>query len=902
MKHNVRSFVLLACFFLPLSFLHAQSPNDYINPLNVNLQYLEHLVKIKIDSVREDHDLTPLYNDSILYVAAKDHAEYLKRERLTGHYQKQFPDKETPAKRVEYYGGKNYRVGENAISIYVLVPTRYKHKKGKDKPHTAETYNQAANDMVIGWVNSPGHFTNIITPTWQITGMALEFDEKSKNIKGVQKFAFVPGKYSFADNTRLFPYSEDIKIVPPADFGDISTNQQNLKKQSFPWEIKYTDSEKKCKDCFLEPEENKRIKLVFEPEDKLLRFFTDDVELAKQLFKKKKDGAALEIVEYQPFDCGNPQYYSVASRRNKKSIFNGKVLKPIYKKDIFASWKKQAKKFKTQKKERLADAKKNGASKAELSAIKTEKWAPKSLAFTLGKDPEDALSYYEFNIVLLKKRSFCRAMHFSGACGNNMAQLEEIPYLYTQRVGDIIRPSLKREELTFIIPFERGKYEFDSTDIDPFLHALTIEDFVLKDITINAYSSVEGSDDINNDLQMQRANSLVEVLTSRNFAGDVAVDVNAEANWDLCFEQIKRFDELAEWRGMSKEDIIDALQDPYTRSQLEPYLAEQRNAQITLGVLIEPQDYDEDEYAIDSYLAAIAAAVGNEEDEELKLDLIYEAEILQSFLFKAATDDRVMWTDIVMADIPMDPDYLSLLTNQLYVEAVYLRSRDEEDQDNLYRRFKALANISVLNDTARYNHLAALMNLWKGELYDDEYSLGDIEAYIEQLGVSKIDKENIDKLRLAYYFKAAQYYKTDKRKRKELQEAAEYLYNTYTSEELSTDLALILAEFFVDLEMFKYANDILVPFVSKDKPDPKLYALFLKLNYIHKEEAPDNAYAEALIEAASWMKEKQWCKLFVGPCNISFQIFDYEPLRDLYCEKCGDKGNFATELTHSDKD
>src|SRR3954467_3477285 len=112
-------------------FTSAQSPGDDLVPGRINYKFLEHLVKEQIDSVRIAHHLAALVNDSILYIAAKDHSSYLVARNKMGHFQPDIPKKVTPLNRVEFYGGKFEIVGENVISTFILVPLKDKIK-GKE--------------------------------------------------------------------------------------------------------------------------------------------------------------------------------------------------------------------------------------------------------------------------------------------------------------------------------------------------------------------------------------------------------------------------------------------------------------------------------------------------------------------------------------------------------------------------------------------------------------------------------------------------------------------------------------------------------------------------------------------------------------------------------------------------
>jgi hypothetical protein len=48
-----------------------------IDIAKIDRKLLEHEIKILVDSTRKAHKLSPLFNDSILYVASSHHSNYL---------------------------------------------------------------------------------------------------------------------------------------------------------------------------------------------------------------------------------------------------------------------------------------------------------------------------------------------------------------------------------------------------------------------------------------------------------------------------------------------------------------------------------------------------------------------------------------------------------------------------------------------------------------------------------------------------------------------------------------------------------------------------------------------------------------------------------------------------------
>lgn len=108
-------FLLIYIFLSFFGF--SQNPNEVIDSKNLNVKYLEYLIKNEIDHVRLDLGIPKLVNDSILYLASKDHTEFLNRKHILSHYEESNTKKYTPQNRADFFGAKNYQVGENLVQI-----------------------------------------------------------------------------------------------------------------------------------------------------------------------------------------------------------------------------------------------------------------------------------------------------------------------------------------------------------------------------------------------------------------------------------------------------------------------------------------------------------------------------------------------------------------------------------------------------------------------------------------------------------------------------------------------------------------------------------------------------------------------------------------------------------------
>ena len=184
----MRLLFILYCslWILPVG---AQLPSDSIDFEAVKIEFLEQLIKHKVDSIREVLDLNVLKQEVILQKAAADHAEYLKKSGELSHYQ-DFKLKHTPLDRVLYYGaGPDISVGENVAWNAVDRQTIINRQTGEKKIRFFYTYDRLADNILQGWLESPAHYEVLTKPEFKITALAIAYDQKLKEFYTVQVFA-----------------------------------------------------------------------------------------------------------------------------------------------------------------------------------------------------------------------------------------------------------------------------------------------------------------------------------------------------------------------------------------------------------------------------------------------------------------------------------------------------------------------------------------------------------------------------------------------------------------------------------------------------------------------------------------------------------------------------------------
>lgn len=151
--------------------------------LTAELKIVEELVYKKIDSLRAKKKLSGLIKNQYLVKAALLHVEWMVEKNKFSHFQNKSKTK-TPQNRVKLVGGNDSFVGENIA--YTLFNLEMTNKKGQQ--YTNTTYEAIANELVLMWRNSKGHYKNIITKEYRTTGIGLAVDFENNKVYAVQVF------------------------------------------------------------------------------------------------------------------------------------------------------------------------------------------------------------------------------------------------------------------------------------------------------------------------------------------------------------------------------------------------------------------------------------------------------------------------------------------------------------------------------------------------------------------------------------------------------------------------------------------------------------------------------------------------------------------------------------------
>ena len=147
---------------------------------------------------------------------------------------------------------------------------------------------------------------------------------------------------------------------------------------------------------------------------------------------------------------------------------------------------------------------------------------------------------------------------------------------WTETITNI---SYQEEVKSFPIGFEKNKYQFQNS-------IQIVKDFLLKNkkqiknIKVQAFSSVEGTLERNIFLQKKRAELIVEEIKNVGFSNQI-IETKSNENWDLFYQQIANT-EWSDWANIPKSKVKVFLKNKSTEKKLESLLSQQRIANVII--------------------------------------------------------------------------------------------------------------------------------------------------------------------------------------------------------------------------------------------------------------------------------------------------------------------------------
>lgn len=173
---------LLAVLALCLELVHFPAVADTGAPPKITASELERQIHQRINRERQNHGLRTLDSDQLLAAIARKHSSDMARDHFFSHINLQGED---PAMRAQAMGWHKKKQrdtntwvtgpGENLFMNHLydkVVTTKHDGIEVK-KAYLWKTPEQIAQSTVQGWMDSPPHRNNILSPHYDQQGIGV---------------------------------------------------------------------------------------------------------------------------------------------------------------------------------------------------------------------------------------------------------------------------------------------------------------------------------------------------------------------------------------------------------------------------------------------------------------------------------------------------------------------------------------------------------------------------------------------------------------------------------------------------------------------------------------------------------------------------------------------------------
>ncbi len=865
-----------------------------VDPSGLNTKLLEHEIKTLIDSTRLAHQLPALFNDSILYVASRHHAQYLFSKGALSHEERENKTFFSPQDRANYYGvPKNYFVGENiAYTIY------NSSVRVKDKTFQTNSYREIARSLVCSWVNSKGHFKNIIDPNYQVTGLAISVDPKLKRIYACQKFAYVLYTYDFQENPDFFPYSnlsqDSLKALTTKKYPDLP----------YPYDLR-DDKKGICNECLKNWEYYPPISVRIANNNFILR--VEDADFVKELIANKHDGFAVEIVSFDAFACGNPAYEDEPSRRNGQKRTSGQILEPVYRNDLMKGFKKR-KKVKNLSFVKYIFTADSVSFFKRFGHYKLVNFNAKYFEIKLGKVPKGLNGWWNHNLVYIHDKHICHFVYLTSYPGELTTELIDVDYLPPVPVN---KYDFKLEHFTDTLElfYNSGQTVTSGKALDNIIKRFEQQHLTIKSIDIQGFCSVEGDSLTNEVLHQQRAENILAELKSLT-QSSTQYNIQSQVAWEHFYQAVKNHPKWKFLYSQSKSEISRYLSNAKNEKPVE-ILSQERKVKVEIVAVKElsPQTAN---YYVQRDLKRLFY-----KDKYGKIQCV-DVDVLQNLYEKAyylSTVDTLGVSEFLQIEIP---NYTGGLSHPLehdvaFYQYHYLRQTKDKNLlakleghiESVFTKCGAAAHL-----TPEFHYLSACLLVKKIERKGKKNTPEnpDIQKALDRLNLllNSYDKDSTFLLNaskanlniinmLCENIDPEQLYKYTDIVNSSLIQIVEYY--RYTNQ-LNPKSALKLAKMLCYFQNVPLAVELCRGFLY----DNEVLKLYLPLAYTHAsylsgndEKLFENEFQQLLQEAKSRLTAAEWCRLFYGNFGIPFQVMDNKLLHDEFCATCPNRVNEVFE-------
>jgi hypothetical protein len=565
-------------------------------------------------------------------------------------------------------------------------------------------------------------------------------------------------------------------------------------------------------------------------------FVINDKEWYDKIIRSKNDGLAADIVQKKRYSCDIKKVdHAVPSR--------GKLLKPLYKSDLKHNMEVSPK----------------GDIRIKIGSLPSE------------YQHEDV----EVNILFIQDKHWCLYLNLCNIKAYKWELLDMGMFFDTltyktnfdTALSDKENFILKYKKIVATIPFEKNKSTYSASDIRPLYDSLNLTNYTIKTVSINAFSSVEGSTERNVELQEKRAQSIINALQSYQNPS-IVTTINAVENWVDFLNDVANTPH-AYLTELTKSEIKEALKNKKIAQDLEIFLSEHRKAVITFELQLKDNYSD---YSADTLIKLF--------DKSIAANNVKEAAYIQQSIFEKikTRTASIDYTDSLR--IPQQKNYNSLLNQNAIFEFFMTK-------DDLYETYDELVLLDAIipNDAhIKYNICVLKFQIWS--LGKSAFTPEEFKKEILALGKLGINANLIKRMLINYEILMCEYYMQNKEYAKK-DESLKFISSNYKKVPMSDMDYVSLAEYFVAYAKYDWAIQLLTKKVYTTEVEEDLLFYYLNLTLLDTKLTTKNNY-RTILNNALIANKLRYCKLFEADRNggFSFQLLENDNLRLNYCENC----------------
>jgi hypothetical protein len=582
-----------------------------------------------------------------------------------------------------------------------------------------------------------------------------------------------------------------------------------------------------------------------------------------KLFTLPKDGIAIDLVRKDYYACNK-------SNEQKETWQKGEWTAPIYLSDI---------------KKRIINLG-NGDIKFKVGNVPPH-LKNKDIEGNLGILKSGRLAYYTHFIAIPQSLFHILPM---GLFTENHLKYENIEV----KENDT-KPMIYAKKIQFIIPFQKNKFDYNLADVQPLYDSLKLTDYKIRKIDIRAYSSIEGGEDINHQLQIKRSEAIIKAL--QNFQNtQILMEISTAENWLEFSKDIQNtpFENLLSLRH---SDVKSKLMDKNLASQLEPILQNHRKA-ITIIYLEKKTGYEE---------VKDSKNLVKQFENAVKSNNLELAGTIQKEVFDRIYDNQLPSDFLNQLEIPQTKSYLSLLNNQ----GVYQYLISVEKQENIFQKkseknapmpytlgnenkeydlnalsfFQKYQKLDPENSKINYNICSLKFNLWE---YDSTIvSSKDFWDEIMTLRKSKeIDVSLARRMIINYHILKSEQHQS--RFEYDLKDnSVDFVSNKYKDLSLDDSELYALAKYLVYYSRIPKAKVMVSDRLDQLDTDEDLLFYYINLMFFDGNPTSNRTFTKAIDNAVS-INKSRFCQFYdvqnKGGAGIG--LFEDRNLKVLYCYFC----------------